>query len=156
MIPRTMTPAEHPAVARLWHDGWHRAHAAHVPAPVTALRTLDSFAARVPDMRDRMRVGGAAGAPLGLCAVLDNEVDQLFVAASAYGTGLAQTLLADAEARIAQVGHRMPFLFCVPQNARAVAFYRRQGWADAGLEDIALHAAPGLPPLQVIRFEKAF
>ncbi len=154
MTPRIFTSNEIPALARLWHAGWHEAHAAHVPAALVADRTLDSFAARLPDMIDRTRVVGPAGAPMGICAIHGEEVDQLFVAPTARGTGAAATLLADAEARVATSGTKRAHLFCIPQNARAIAFYTRQGWIDSGLHDVPLPATAAIPALTVIRFEK--
>ena len=154
MTPRLFTTNEIPALARLWHAGWHEAHAAHVPAALVADRTLDSFAARLPDMIDRTRVVGPAGAPLGLCAILGDEIDQVFVAPAARGTSAAAILLQDGEARLAASGVVIAHLFCIPQNRRAMAFYTRQGWTDSGLHAVPLPATAAIPALTVIRFEK--
>ncbi|QQA44128.1 GNAT family N-acetyltransferase [Pelagovum pacificum] len=134
MIPRPATPGELDALAELWFDGWRDAHLDHVPAELTALRTLEDFRARLARMPDTVRVTGPEGAPTGFCAVRDNEIYQLFVAAGARGTGAAAALIADGEARIAAAGHREAMLDVVEQNARARRFYERCGWQVRGRE----------------------
>lgn len=42
-------------VARVWHEGWHDAHAAIVPAELTLVRTLESFRQRMSSVRQRCR-----------------------------------------------------------------------------------------------------
>lgn len=41
---RPAETADYPRIVRLWHQGWHDAHAALVPAGVLAFRTIDHFA----------------------------------------------------------------------------------------------------------------
>ncbi len=44
--------AEHADVeelVRIWHDGWHDAHADIVPSAMTLVRTVDNFQQRVAD-----------------------------------------------------------------------------------------------------------
>ncbi|HHS93799.1 MAG TPA: GNAT family N-acetyltransferase, partial [Rhodobacterales bacterium] len=65
----------------------------------------------------------------------------IYVAEPAQGTGLAQALLRDGEARIAAQGHGHARLFCVEQNARARAFYTRCGWVEDGFETARLDTA---------------
>ena len=120
-------------VADLWHEGWHDAHAGHVPDGLTAARTLAAFHERTPS-----RVGDTAvavsddGDLLGFVMVVDDEVEQLFVGRAARGTGLAPLLLTEAERQVARAGHDSAWLAVVVGNARARAFYERQGWSDAG------------------------
>ena len=64
--------------------------------------------------------------------VVDDEVEQVFVARSARGTGLASDLLVEAERRVAAGGHASAWLAVVVGNARARRFYERQGWVDRG------------------------
>src|SRR5262245_41444262 len=89
------------ALARVWHDAWHEAHARIVPPQLTRIRTLQDFTARLRAALDRARVAGAPGKPDGFCIVKGDELDHLFVAAYARGSGAAAVLLVDAEARIA-------------------------------------------------------
>lgn len=154
MTPRPLDPADFAATARLWHDGWHEAHAGHVPADLVAARTLDRFLARVRDLGDGTRVMGPTGDPFGMCDIDGAELNQLFVSPRARGTGAAVTLLQDGEARLAAAGHARAHLFCLPENARAAAFYARQGWQDMGLFNMVPPDAGPVTRLMCIRFEK--
>ena len=62
---RPATTAEVDQIAQVWFDGWHEAHAHLVPADLTRIRTLESFAERLHPMLPDIRVIGAAGAPVG-------------------------------------------------------------------------------------------
>src|SRR5512147_424313 len=97
---RTATDADVPPLARIWHDGWHEAHAHLLPADLTALRTLDSFQPRLHRMLPDTRVAGPPGAPVGFCTIRDDELYQLFLAPEARGTGAAALLVGDAERRL--------------------------------------------------------
>ena len=125
--------ADMAAVADLWHEGWHDAHAGHVPEGLTAARTLAAFHERTPS-----RVGDTSvavsddGELLGFVMVVDDEVEQVFVGRAARGTGLAPLLLAEAERQVAAAGHVSAWLAVVVGNARARAFYEKQGWTDSG------------------------
>ena len=101
---RPATPADIPALTEIWYQGWHEAHAADVPAALTALRTRDDFTRRLIGFDAGLHVGGPDGAPLGFVALKPDEINQLYVAPSARGTGLAAALMADAEARLAAGG----------------------------------------------------
>lgn len=151
---RPAHPDDIPALARIWHDGWHEAHAGHVPAALTALRTVPDFARRLATMGGDLRVAGPTGAPLGLCATLKDELYQLYVAPAARGTGLAASLVVDAEARIAQAGHTVAHLACGLENHAAAGFYRRQGWTEDGVVEVMLDTSTGPFPLPVRRFVK--
>lgn len=127
-------------VAEIWHAGWHDAHDGNVPAALVAARPRVSFdsraAARVPDTI----VAVADGEVAGFVMVEGDEVDQMYVAASHRGSGIAARLLAAGEERIARAGHRTAWLAVVPANRRARRFYERQGWRDVGW---FAHDAPG-------------
>jgi len=73
-----------------------------------------------------------AGELLGFVMVVDDEVEQVFVARAARGTDLAARLLDEAERRVAAGGHSSAWLAVVAGNARARRFYERQGWVDEG------------------------
>lgn len=119
---------DHAALAALWHQSWHDGHRAHTPAAVVAARTLAFFAAKLPTLHHGLRVAGPPGQPLGLCFTTGDEIDQLFVAPAARGTGLALTLLTDGENRLQAAGITDARLFCVTANHRAMRFYTRAGW----------------------------
>jgi len=148
--PRRATPDELPDLARLWEAGWHDAHDGLVPPELVALRTSESFGERVRGLGDALRVAGAPGEPLGLCVVKGEDIDQLYVAPAARGTGLAAILLADGEARLAAAGVAVGAIACAIGNDRALRFYRKHGW-DGGRETIALD---GGFELEVIRLRK--
>ena len=91
-------------LARVWHGGWHDAHARIVPAELTRIRTLESFRPRLLHALADTRVVGPARAPVGFCIVKGSELYQLFVSAEARGSGVAAALMTDAEARLAAAG----------------------------------------------------
>ncbi len=84
--------------------------------------------------------GAPGAAVMGFVMVAGGEVDQVYVAAEHRGAGVAAPLLAAAERRIAESGHRTAWLAVVPGNERARRFYERQGWRDEGWFE---HDAPG-------------
>lgn len=121
------------AVADLWHEGWHDGHAGHVPEGLTAARTLAAFHERTPSrVADTTVAVDGSGRLLGFVMVADDEVEQVFVGRDARGTGLAQLLLLEAERQVAAAGHVEAWLAVVTGNARARAFYEKQGWSDSG------------------------
>jgi putative acetyltransferase len=131
--PRDARADEIDALASLWHEGWHDGHAGHVPDGLTAARTLTAFHERTPSRVADTAVAVAEDGSLeGFVMVVDDEVEQVFVARSARGTGLASDLLVEAEQRVAAGGHDSAWLAVVVGNARARRFYERQGWVDGG------------------------
>jgi len=153
---RLPTDAELPALATLWHDAWHDAHAAHVPPELLAARDRASFRLRFTQARQHTRAAWDNDGPLGFCTIApppENELDQLFVAPRARGTALAAALLADGEARLRALGTRVAVLKCLPQNHRALTFYRREGWHDTGTEVSTLKTVRGTCclPCQILR-----
>lgn len=153
---RKADPSEMPALAALWFNAWHEAHAPYVPADLTRIRTLASFGVRLRRFGDALRVAGPIGAPLGLCAIKDDELNQLFTAPEARGTGAAQALIADAEARVAAAGHSSIWLDVVIENARAIRFYEKTGWRRKGEQVVALDTLDQPFDLKVLIMEKSF
>ena len=95
-------------------------------AGLARARTLTSFRARLAAALDDTRVAGPAGAPLGLCMLKDDELNQLYVAREARGSGVAAALLADGEARLAERGVTTAWLACAVGNDRAARFYEKR------------------------------
>ena len=126
------------ALGSLWFHAWREAHQDYVPEALTKLRTLASFQERLHQFGDALRVAGPAGAPLGMCAVKGDELNQLFTAPEARGTGVAKALIEDAEARVAAAGHDLIWLDVVIENARAIRFYEKSGWRRRGEQVVAL------------------
>lgn len=141
-------------LARLWHDGWHEAHAPLVPPELTRLRTLESFRERLYAALPNIRVAGPLGAPLGICVLKGEELYQLYVSPEARGSGVAAALIADAEAQLAKRGVETAWLACAVGNDRAARFYEKSGWRLAATVVHALETSSGPLPLEVWRYEK--
>jgi GNAT superfamily N-acetyltransferase len=142
-------------LAQLWYDGWQDAHAHIVPADLARLRTLDSFRDRLRAALETVRVVGARSSPIGFSMVKGDELYQLYVAAHSRGSGVAATLIDDAEARLAKAGVRTAWLACAIGNERAARFYEKRGWRRTGTMINQLETTAGIYPLEVWRYEKA-
>jgi len=156
MSPASLRPAgeaDGGAIASVWHDAWHDAHAAHVSAGLVADRPLPYFTARVPDLIARTTVSEDDSGVAGFVTVTDDELDLLFVAARARGSGVAGALLAHGERQIA-TRFDTAWLEVVTGNARARAFYARQGWRDTGPADHMVDTSAGLVLVASHRYEK--
>ena len=151
---RLAEASEMPVLARLWCDAWREAHEAYVPVELTAIRTLESFEERLRRFGDALRVAGPTGAPLGLCVVKGDELNQLLTSSAARGQGVAQALIADGEARIAAAGHKMAWLDVVKENDRAIRFYEKCGWRKRGIEVTPLDTLDQPFSLEVLIMEK--
>ena len=119
-------------LAQLWYDGWQDAHAKVVPAELKRLRTLQSFHDRMAHLLADTRVIGPVGQPLGFCAIMEDELYQLYVAAAARGTHVAADLIDDGEARLRERGVKTAWLSAAIGNERALRFYEKRGWRRVG------------------------
>lgn len=151
---RTATPADLPALAKIWYDSWHQSHAAHVPAELVALRTEQDFHRRLQSMETDIITIGPDGAPLGFCALRDGEIYQLFVASTAQGTGAAAKLMRAAENTLIAQGITQTRFDCLPENHRARAFYRKMGWTEGAVETAYVDTSAGKFALDCIVFHK--
>lgn len=140
---RLFRPDDRAAVVRLWHDAWHDGHAAVLPAHAVAERTLESFDLRLGPLEANTLVAEVDGRILGFTAIEGNEIDQLFVAAEARGTGLAAELLTATEAELARRGVREAVIQCSSGNDRAHRFYTRAGWRDSGVRQAPIWTPDG-------------
>ena len=132
ILIRQAHAADMPAVAAIWHAGWPDGHLGHVPDELVAVRTPDSFRTRAAERASDTRLAEVDGTIAGFTMVVEDEVEQAYVAAAHRGRGIAGLLLADAERRIRESGHRRAWLAVVAGNARARRFYERRGWVDDG------------------------
>jgi len=154
MNARTAEATELDQLASIWHDGWQDAHARILPAELARHRTWESFRDRLQTSLADLRVVGPRGQPLGFCIIKGDELYQLYVAAGARGAGVAASLLADAEERLAALGVKTAWLACAIGNERAAKFYGKSGWHRVGDMTIQLPTRDGLFPLEVWRYEK--
>jgi GNAT superfamily N-acetyltransferase len=151
---RDAEPDEIDRLASLWFDGWQDAHLEILPAALRRFRTLESFRDRLRAALPHVRVAGPPGEPIGFTIVKGDELYQLYVSAAARGTGVAATLIADAESRIARTGADTAWLACAIGNARAARFYEKHGWHRIGTMVSELETPEGVFPLEVWRYEK--
>ncbi|MEZ5290030.1 MAG: GNAT family N-acetyltransferase [Vicinamibacterales bacterium] len=151
---RLATPDDLEPLADLWHEGWRDAHAAILPADLTALRTRDSFVPRLRAALADLWVAGPPGAPLGFCMLRGDELSQLFVARHVRGAGLAARLLAAAEDDLRRRGVLRPWLACAIGNDRAARFYEKHAWRRTGVVVVTLSTTAGPYALEVWRYEK--
>ena len=154
VVVRDAQPDEIEQLARVWYDAWQDAHAALAPAELTRVRTLESFRQRIQDGLATFRVAGPPGSPVGLCVVRGDELYQLFVSASARGSGVAVALLADGEALLAASGVQTAWLACAIGNDRAARFYEKHGWRRVGTMQNRLDGVSGDQYLETWRYEK--
>lgn len=154
-VVRAATLDDLDQLAEVWHEAWHDAHAGIVPEELTRIRTLDNFRSRLPAMLPHVRVAVPAGDVVGLCAIREDELYQLFVARRARGSGAAVALIADAEMRLLETGITNAWLACAVGNERAARFYERNGWRRRGTMINPSQTERGTFPLDVWRYEKA-
>ena len=136
--PAEIRPAgadDAPAVAEIWLAGWHDAHDGLVPQELVDVRTPDTFHTRAAERVADTTVATVDGEVAGFVMLADDELEQMFVSSDHRGTGIAHTLIAEAERQLRERGHVKTWLAVVAGNARARAFYERAGWVDEGLFD---------------------
>jgi ribosomal protein S18 acetylase RimI-like enzyme len=118
-----------------------------VPDELGAFRTFDSFRSRASERVGDTVVAAVDDVVAGFVMVIDDEVEQVYVASEHRGSGVAGALLAEAERLVVSNGYDEAWLAVVPGNARARRFYERRGWRDDGLIDYP--AATGAGPFQL-------
>ncbi|MBO2452516.1 N-acetyltransferase [Actinomadura barringtoniae] len=129
---RPATLADSEAVASIWLHGWRDGHVGHVPDELVAVRGPESFATRAPQRVDDTVVATVDDQVAGFIMVVGDEVEQVYVSSDHRGSGVASTLLTEAERLVRANGHAQAWLAVVAGNARARRFYERQGWTDEG------------------------
>jgi GNAT superfamily N-acetyltransferase len=141
-------------LAKLWYDGWQDAHAKILPAEFVRLRTRESFDERLRTSFSDARAVGPVGAAVGFHMLKGDELNQLYVAASSRGSGVASILIADAEALLARNGVANAWLACAIGNDRAARFYEKSAWTHAGNMINRLETPAGVFSLECWRYEK--
>lgn len=125
------------AVAEIWLGGWHDAHDGLVPQAIVDVRTPESFRTRAAERVTDTTVATVGGEVAGFVMLAGDELEQMYVSSAHRGTGIAHTLITDAERQLRELGHTRTWLAVVAGNARARAFYERAGWVDEGPFDYA-------------------
>lgn len=151
---RPATPADAAAIASIWHSGWRDGHLGHVPEELVAVRTKESFQIRAADRIEETTVALAGDEVAGFVMVVDDEVEQVYVSADHRGSGVAGTLLAEAERQVMGNGHASAWLAVATGNLRARRFYERSGWTDAGAFDYPAATEIGPIPVPCHRYVK--
>lgn len=141
-------------IARVWLLAWHDGHDGHVPAELAAQRTAEAFPARAREALPSAWVAERDGEVLGFVTAVGDEVKQLFVDRPARGTGVAADLLRKGAELVAAAGHDVAWLAVVTGNARARAFYEREGWRDSGPLDYQADTAAGPVAVPTHRYER--
>lgn len=131
------------ALVRLWHAGWHDAHASLVPKGVLAWRRPTDFRSWFDPAAEDWFVARGTD-PLGFVTVCGREVAKLYVGQKARGSGVAAALLAHAQAVIGRSGFAEAELLCLDGNWRAQNFYQREGWRLATIFSESLWVPDGV------------
>lgn len=151
---RPATDADVPVVAIIWYRGWRDGHEGHVADELVHARTEESFRERASVRVADTTVATVGEAVAGFVMVVDDEVEQVYVAHPHRGTGVAAALLVRAEELVAGNGHDAAWLAVVDGNARARRFYERNGWTDQGVIDYAAATEGGTVVVPAHRYAK--
>jgi GNAT superfamily N-acetyltransferase len=125
-----------------------------VPQELVDVRTESSFLTRASERISDTTVATVDGAVAGFVMVVNDEVEQVYVAAAYRGTGVAKVLIGEAERQVRANGHGKAWLAVVAGNGRARAFYERAGWVDEGPFDYAAAAEGGTVAVPCRRYTK--
>jgi GNAT superfamily N-acetyltransferase len=142
------------AIAEIWRLGWRDGHLGLVPQALVDVRTDAAFSTRAAERVPDTTVATVEGAVAGFVMVVDDEVEQVYVAAAHRGTGVAKALLDDGERQVRANGHTTAWLAVVAGNTRARAFYEREGWVDEGGLDYAAATEAGPVTVPCRRYTK--
>lgn len=140
-------------VARIWNDAWHDGHDGLVPESLVRERGPEQFVVRAAQRVSDTWVGEIDGVVKGFVSVAGDELEELFVIRAARGTGLADALITRGTQAIREAGYRRAWLAMVTGNARAAAFYTRQGWRDLGRIDYRAQTLDGTIVVDCHRYE---
>jgi ribosomal protein S18 acetylase RimI-like enzyme len=142
---------------RLWHLGWHDAHAGIVPGDVLKFRTPEHFSIWLSQSTERFYVA-CDRSLLGFVSIEGTEIVKLYVAGEARGTDVARSLLRHAEKILGDEGVTIARLFCTAGNLRAQRFYAREGWRLVETFEDNLWVPPDVAmqyPVLTHRYEKS-
>ena len=150
---RLASAGDLPALARVWHDGWHQGHA-HLSPEIAAGRPFEFFLPRIETTLPDCVVATVAGEIVGFAGWNGDGIGQVFVLPEWHGLGVARLVLAAAEQKLKEQGHTLIWLQCQVGNLRARRFYEKQGWHVAREVDVDIGTMQGRKPQRVWRMEK--
>jgi len=154
IVIRSATGADAATVAEIWYRGWRDGHEGHVPDYLAEVRTHESFQSRAAERVDDTVVAVVDGAVAGFVMVVDDEVEQVYVAREHRGTGLASLLLGKGERVVEANGFEHAWLAVVAGNLRARRFYERSGWIDEGAFNYLAEGPDGTISVPANRYVK--
>jgi GNAT superfamily N-acetyltransferase len=154
MTVRPAVAEDADAVAAIWYAGWRDGHLGHVPDELVAYRTEESFYSRAAQRVADTTVAVVGDEVAGFVMVAGDEVEQVYVAQDHRGSGIAGTLLVEAERQVKAGGHAEAWLAVATGNARARRFYERSGWTDGGAFDYPAAVEGGTVPVPCHRYVK--
>lgn len=142
------------ALAALWCQGWRIGHETIVPKDLLAFRTQTHFRDRISESMSDCFVIGPRGRIDGFVRLKEAELDQVYVDPSQIGQGTAARLMKAAEDLLRDRGFKDVFLIASVGNDRAIRFYEKMGWRNAGQRREGVETSDGPFLMDVIRFEK--
>lgn len=154
MTVRPAVSGDADAIAAIWYAGWRDGHLGHVPDALVAVRTEESFWTRAAERIADTTVAVVGDEVAGFVMVVGDEVEQVYVGSGHRGSGIAGTLLAEAERQVKAGGHAQAWLAVATGNARARRFYERSGWIDEGAFDYPAAAGETTLPVPCHRYVK--
>ncbi|MET9271262.1 GNAT family N-acetyltransferase [Kribbella sp. NPDC003557] len=154
MTVRPAVAGDADAVAAIWYAGWRDGHLGHVPDELVAVRTEESFWTRAAERIADTTVAVVGDEVAGFVMVVGDEVEQVYVAGAHRGSGVAGTLLTEAERQVRAAGHQEAWLAVATGNARARRFYERNGWTDGGAFDYPATVGDSSIPVPCHRYVK--
>lgn len=150
---RLASTGDIPALARVWHDGWHQGHA-HLSPEIAKGRPFEFFLPRIETTLPNCVVATVDNVIVGFAGWAGDGIGQVFVLPEWHGRQVAPLLLAAAEAKLKEQGHTCIWLQCQVGNTRARRFYEKHGWHVAREIDVSIGTIEGRMPQRVWRMEK--
>ena len=150
---RLASAGDIPALARVWHDGWHDGHA-HLSPEIALGRPFEFFQTRMEGGDVNCVVACVGDEVIGFARWEGDGIAQVFVLPAWHGRGVAPLVLAAAEAKLKEQGHDRIWLQCQVGNDRARAFYEKHGWHVARELPADMGTVTVRKPVTVWRMEK--
>ena len=122
-----------PSIAELYHRVWHETHGLLMPCAERQARDEHFFLNRMAALMPNVVVGTADATVIGFAAWTGARLGQVFLDASARGSGAADRLMEAAESELRDQGVQDAELHCLVGNERAKRFYQRRGWRVGGI-----------------------